>query len=77
MIMSADEGDFVIDPGELELWKTRLADLPELRWAKVARVRRAIVTDRYESDLVLDVTVDGLQSEIGILCREGDLDSPA
>ena len=73
MVMSASDDDFGLEPTDLDGWKARLADLPELRWAKVARVRRAIVTDRYETDLVLDVTADGLQSEIGILCREGDL----
>jgi hypothetical protein len=54
---------------ERTFWKSRLADLPDLRWDKVASVRRALGRGRYEVASRLDRILPELHNEVGVLCR--------
>lgn len=58
-----------LDEGELELWRERLAAVPDLRIAKIMRARRAIATDSYDEQAILDRTIDLIQDDVGIMCR--------
>ena len=58
---------------ELERWCERMADVPDLRFAKVMRVRRAIATQAYDESQILDDILGTLENDIGILCRRDDL----
>jgi len=50
-------------------WKQRLRELPEMRVEKVQSVRGAIRGSCYESDQVLEGTLQQLSNEVGVLCR--------
>lgn len=54
---------------DLATWKKRLADLPDLRWDKVAAVRQAMREGRYEVGLRLDQILPELHNDVGVLCR--------
>jgi hypothetical protein len=58
----------------LSHWKQRLRELPEVRLEKVQSVRGAIRSSCYESEQVLESTLQQLSNEVGVLCRK---DSPA
>ena len=58
----------------LSHWKQRLRELPDVRVEKVQSVRGAILSSCYESDQVLESTLQRLSNEVGVLCRN---DSPA
>ena len=54
----------------LEHWKQRLRELPEMRLDKVQSVRGALQQSSYESEQVLDSTVQRLSNDVGVLCRK-------
>ena len=56
---------------DLSAWRERVADIPDLRLAKVMRIRRAIITHCYEEEAVLEKAIGNLHNDIGILCRAG------
>jgi hypothetical protein len=61
---------------ELAQWKTRLADIPDLRLAKIMRLRRAIAANSYDEEMALERMLENIQNELGVLCRvdpAGDL----
>lgn len=61
--------------GNLAFWKKRLADVPDLRWDKVAAVRRALGEGRYTVSSRLDRILPELHNDVGVLCRrEADLE---
>ena len=53
----------------LSHWKQRLRELPEVRVEKVQSVRGAIRSSCYESEQVLERTLQQLSNEVGVLCR--------
>ena len=54
---------------EMVRWKEHLADVPDLRLAKVMRLRRAIASDSYDEESALERMLGSIQSELGVLCR--------
>lgn len=54
----------------LEHWKHRLLELPDVRLEKVRSVRGAIGRSSYESEQVLECTLQELSNDLGVLCRE-------
>ena len=54
----------------LSLWKQRLRELPEVRLEKVQTVRGAIRSSCYESEQVLEGTLQQLSNDVGVLCRK-------
>lgn len=54
---------------DLAFWKNRIDDLPDLRWDKVAAVRRALGQGRYEVAPRLDRILPELHNDVGVLCR--------
>lgn len=54
----------------LSHWKQRLRELPEVRVEKVQSVRGAIRSSCYESEQVLESTLQQLSNEVGVLCRK-------
>ena len=58
-----------LNPTELEFWKQRLHDIPDLRWDKVVSIRKAIHRDRYDSGQRINGTLAMLGNEVGVLCR--------
>jgi len=54
---------------ELESWKKRLNDMPDLRWDKVVSIRKAIHRDRYDSGQRINGMLAMLANEVGVLCR--------
>ena len=54
----------------LEHWKHRLMELPAVRLEKVRSVRGAISRSSYESEQVLECTLQQLSNDLGVLCRE-------
>ena len=52
------------------LWKQRLRALPEVRVEKVQSARGAIRSSCYESEQVLEGTLQKLSNEVGVLCRK-------
>ena len=61
----------------LEHWKQRLRELPEMRLDKVQSVRGALEQSSYESEQVLDSTVQRLSNDVGVLCRKDSSTFPA
>ncbi len=55
----------------LSHWKQRLRELPEVRVEKVQSVRGAIRSSCYESEQVLESTLQQLSNDLGVLCRRG------
>ena len=53
----------------LSHWKQRLRELPEVRVEKVQSARGAIRSGCYESERVLDCTLQQLSNELGVLCH--------
>jgi len=53
----------------LDHWKQRLRELPEVRVEKVQSARGAIRSGCYESERVLDCTLQQLSNELGVLCH--------
>mgnify|MGYP001591773588 CR=1 FL=1 len=51
-------------------WKQRLRELPEVRVEKVQSVRGAIRSSCYESEQVLESTLQQLSNDVGVLCRK-------
>ncbi len=56
--------------GDLDQWRQRLADLPDVRLQKVQSVRGAIERSCYENEQVLETTIHRLSNDVGILCRK-------
>lgn len=54
----------------LSHWKQRLRELPEVRQEKVQSVRGAIQHSCYESEQVLEGTLQQLSNDVGVLCRK-------
>ena len=54
----------------LSHWKQRLRELPEVRVEKVQSVRGAIRCSCYESEQVLEGTLQQLSNDVGVLCRK-------
>lgn len=54
----------------LSHWKQRLSELPEVRLEKVQSVRGAIQHSCYESEQVLESTLQQLSNDVGVLCRK-------
>ena len=54
----------------LSHWKQRLRELPEVRVEKVQSVRGAIRSSCYESEQVLESTLQQLSNDVGVLCRK-------
>lgn len=50
-------------------WEQRLRELPDLRWTKVARARRALESGVYDAEEASDAVLASLANEIGVLCR--------
>ena len=61
---------------DLDAWRERVANIPDLRLAKVMRIRRAIITHCYEEEAVLDKAIGNLHNDIGVLCRAGRPEYP-
>jgi hypothetical protein len=62
-----------IDPPELEFWKRRLDDIPDLRWDKVVSIRKAICRDRYDTNEGIEGMLAMLGNEVGVLCRRENM----
>ena len=60
----------------LEQWKQRIRELPEVRLDKVQSVRGALRQSSYESEHVLDSTVQRLSNDVGVLCRKDAFADP-
>ena len=56
---------------DLDAWRERVANIPDLRLAKVMRIRRAIITHCYEEEAILEKAIGNLHNDIGVLCRAG------
>lgn len=63
------------DPSELDYWRDRVASVPDLRMAKVMRVRRALATHSYDEEAILEKALATIQHEVGLLCRRDPLDA--
>ncbi len=61
-----------IDEDELAFWKERLSAIPDLRWAKVMRLRRAIHTNGYDEATSIDKMLQRIDQDLAMLCRESD-----
>jgi hypothetical protein len=61
---------------DLDTWRERVANIPDLRLAKVMRIRRAIITHCYEEEAVLEKAIGNLHNDIGVLCRAGRPEHP-
>ena len=57
----------------LKYWQERITDIPDLRLAKVLRVRRAIITNYYDEEAILNKVIRRIQNEVGVLCRKENL----
>ncbi|GJM23666.1 MAG: hypothetical protein DHS20C16_00810 [Phycisphaerae bacterium] len=63
-----------IDEDELAFWKDRLSAIPDLRWAKVMRLRRAIHTNGYDESTSIDKMLRRIDQDLSVLCSESDSD---
>ena len=57
---------------EFDRLRELMADVPDLRLAKVMKVRRAIATRSYNEDASLTRSLPIIENEIGVLCRSDD-----
>lgn len=53
----------------LSRWVDRVQRLPDLRWDKVMRVRRALESNAYDPDALLDAALLPLGQDLGVTCR--------
>ncbi len=60
----------------LNHWKQQLRELPEVRVEKVQSVRGAIQSSCYESEQVLESTLQQLSNDVGVLCRKDSSIAP-
>ncbi len=61
-----------IDEDELAFWKERLSAIPDLRWAKVMRLRRAIHTNGYDESTSIDKMLRRIDQDLAMLCRDSE-----
>lgn len=61
----------------LKHWKQRLRELPDVRVEKVQSAKGAIRSSCYESEQVLESTLQQLSNEVGVLCRKDSSTRPA
>ena len=57
----------------LTYWQERISQIPDTSLAKVLRVRRAVITDYYEKDAILNKAIRRIQKELNALRREENL----
>ena len=50
-------------------WLERVADVPDLRMAKVMRLRRAINSQSYDEGAIIDKVLSLVENEVGVLSR--------
>jgi hypothetical protein len=63
-----------IDEDELAFWKERLSAIPDLRWAKVMRLRRAIHTNGYDESTSIDKMLRCIDQDLSMLCRDSEIE---
>lgn len=63
----------IIDEDELAFWKERIHAVPDLRWAKVMRLRRAIHTNGYDESASIDKMLVRVDQDLSVLSTN-DLD---
>ena len=61
-----------IDEDELAFWKERLSAIPDLRWAKVMRLRRAIHTNGYDESTSIDKMLRRIDQDLAMLCWDSE-----
>jgi len=61
------------DSEDLARWKEHLDELPDLRLAKVMRLRRALASGSYDEEQALNRMLGRIENDLGVLCR-GDAD---
>ena len=71
----AEKSHRIIDEDELAFWKERLSTIPDLRWAKVMRLRRAIHTGGYDESMSINKMLLRVDQDLAILCRRPETDS--
>jgi len=54
----------------LAYWKKRIAELPDIRFDKVCRTRTLLERNSYDTDEVLETTIDRVVDDLGVLCRQ-------
>ena len=54
------------DHGEIKGWLKAVHELPRLRRDKVDRIRQALQDHSYETERMLDETIDRLSRDVGI-----------
>ena len=59
-----------LDAGELEHWRDLAADTPDLRMAKIMRIRRAIISQEYDEEPRIERMLGMIQRDLTILCRD-------
>ncbi len=64
-----------IDEDELAFWKERLNAIPDLRWAKVMRLRRAIHTNGYDESTSIDKMLRRIDQDLEMLCWNPEVGS--
>ena len=52
---------------DLGRWLDKIRDLPDVRAAKIERIRQALQNRSYENEFVLDQTVERLSREVATL----------
>lgn len=57
----------IIDEDELAFWKERVHAVPDLRWAKVMRLRRAIHTNGYDESASIDKMLVRVDQDLSVL----------
>ncbi|NOX58741.1 MAG: hypothetical protein GXP29_07785 [Planctomycetes bacterium] len=70
--LDAENPKHHIDEDELALWKERLDVIPDLRWAKVMRLRRAIHTDSYDESTSIDKMLSRVDQDLSMLGRRSE-----
>lgn len=61
----------IIDEDELAFWKERIHAVPDLRWAKVMRLRRAIHTNGYDESASIDKMLLRVDQDLSVLGVNG------
>jgi anti-sigma28 factor (negative regulator of flagellin synthesis) len=62
-------------PEDLEAWKERLKDIPDLRWERVLELRAAIDNGEYDVDARVNDLLSRVENDVGVLCRRENGDA--
>lgn len=58
----------LLTPDELAHWHARACAAPDVRLARVLRIRRAIIAQDYEDDARIDYVVDAISDDLTDSC---------